>query len=124
MSILFTNVLLADVNKGKRYYMKNFKQKFKLNGLEFVHLHTQQEWEVLFENQAEGFIKEFSKRYPKHEKYLQSEKTKKRLYHVKDFAIMYAKDSGNTPSCGEEDSITQEQNFKLEGSSGEDVFKL
>ena len=73
-----TNVT-ADVNKGKRYYMKNFKQKFKMNGLDFVQLHTQEEWRTLFKDNGSGFIVEFSTKYPKQKKFLNNPKTWKKL---------------------------------------------
>ena len=95
-----SSVLMADVKKGQKYYLKSFKSKFKMNGTKFASLHTQDEWAELFENRAEGFIKEFSKNYPKSQKLLAKPNTWKKLQHVKDFAIEYANDSGNVPSCG------------------------
>jgi len=91
--------LMADANKGKRYYMKTFKQKFKMNGLDFVQLHTQAEWKVLFDHQGRGFIIAFSQKFPKQKKFLEDPKLWKKLEHVRDFAIKYAKDSGLTPTC-------------------------
>ena len=95
-----SSVLVADIKKGQKYYLKTFKSKFKMNGVKFATLHTQEEWRALFENQGEGFIKEFSERYPKSQKLLNNPKTWKKLQHVRDFAIEYANDSGNVPSCG------------------------
>lgn len=102
MTLLLAATVTADVNKGKRYYMKNFKQKFKLSGLEFVQLHTQAEWEALFADNARGFIAEFSAKYPKHAKYLSDPKTGDKLQHLGDFAAAYASDTGRIPSCGDE----------------------
>ncbi len=101
MLILVTTVM-ADASKGKRYYMKNLKQKFKMSGLEFVQLHTQAEWEALFADDAHGFITEFSQKYPKQEKYLSNPKLSEKLQDLGDFAITYASDSGKIPSCGDE----------------------
>lgn len=95
-----SGVLMADVKKGQRHYLKSFKSKFKINGTKFAYLHTQDEWEVLFENEGEGFKKEFSVRYPKSRKTLANPKIWSKLQHVRDFAIEYANDSGNVPSCG------------------------
>ena len=67
---VLSSVAIADANKGKKYYMKSFKQKFKMDGLEFVQLHTQAEWRALFSNEGRGFIEEFSKKYPKQAKFL------------------------------------------------------
>ena len=97
---LGSSVLMADVKKGQKYYLKTFKSKFKMNGVKFATLHTQEEWIVLFENEGEGFKKEFSQAYPKSQKLLSNPKVWKKLQHVKDFAIKYASDSGNMPSCG------------------------
>jgi len=95
-----SSVLMADIKKGQKYYLKTFKSKFKMNGVKFATLHTQDEWRELFENEGEGFKKEFSKNYPKSQKLLSKPNVWKKLQHVKDFAIEYANDSGNVPSCG------------------------
>ena len=113
---------VADINKGKRYYMKNFKQKFKMNGLDFVQLHTQAEWRALFKDEGRGFIIEFSKKYPKREKYLNDPKTWKKLQHVGDFAIEYASDSGNTPSCGDAEAVEKPIDLKAKDSSSAVFF--
>lgn len=92
--------LMADIKKGQKFYLKTFKSKFNINGVKFATLHTQDEWRALFENEGEGFKKEFSERYPKSAKTLANPKVWKKLQHIKDFAIEYANDSGNVPSCG------------------------
>jgi hypothetical protein len=63
-------------------------------------MHSQDEWEELFEDKGELFILKYSKTYPKAEKFLQNPKSWKKLQHIRDFAIEYANDSGNVPSCG------------------------
>lgn len=90
----------ADVQKGQKIYLKTYKGKFGLNGVQFASLHTVQEWKELFENQGEGFIEAFSQTYPKAAKMLQAPNAWKKLQHIKDFAMEYANDSGNVPSCG------------------------
>ncbi len=95
-----SGVLMADVKKGQKHYLKSFKSKFNINGTKFASLHTQDEWETLFMNEGEGFKKEFSVRYPRSEKLLANPKIWNKLQHVRDFAIEYANDSGNVPSCG------------------------
>lgn len=97
---LSSSVLMADVKKGQKYYLKTFKSKFKLNGTKFAALHTQGEWTELFENEGEGFKKEFTQAYPRSKKTLEKSNVWKKLQHVKDFAIEFANDSGNVPSCG------------------------
>lgn len=97
---LGSSVLMADVKKGQKHYLKTFKSKFKMNGTKFAALHTQDEWKVLFTNEGEGFKQEFTKNYPKSEKTLSKKNIWKKLQHVKDFVVEYANDSGNVPSCG------------------------
>ena len=97
---LSSSVLMADVKKGQKHYLKTFKSKFKLNGTKFAALHTQDEWTELFKNEGEGFKKEFIQAYPKSKKTLERANIWKKLQHVKDFAIEFANDSGNVPSCG------------------------
>ncbi len=122
ISLLFASAVTADVNKGKRYYMKDFKQKFKMNGLEFTQLHTAQEWSVLFEEEGKGFISEFSEKYPKQKAFLNDPKLWKKLQHVRDFAIEYAKDSGNIPSCGEDEPTKRPIDLEPKESSSETLF--
>ena len=50
-----SGVLMADVKKGQKHYLKSFKSKFHINGTKFAALHTQDEWEALFMNEGEGF---------------------------------------------------------------------
>jgi hypothetical protein len=90
----------ADASKGQKYYLKFFKKKTGLNGAKFAIQHTQEEWKVLFANNAEKFITEYSKIYPKMEKFFTSDKFKSKYSkHIADFVIEYANDSGNVPSC-------------------------
>ena len=95
-----TSTLMADVKKGQKLYLKTLKSKLNINGTKFASLHTQDEWTALFENNGEGFIKEFSERYPKSQKTLAKPNVWKKLEHIRDFAIKFANDSGNVPSCG------------------------
>ena len=122
IALLFASAATADVNKGKRYYMKDFKQKFKMNGLAFAQLHTAQEWSVLFEEEGKGFIAEFSQRYPKQKAFLNDPKLWKKLQHVRDFAIEYASDSGNIPSCGEDEPTKRPIDLEPIESSSETLF--
>jgi len=100
LSTGFGSVLHADAVKGQKYYLKSLKSKFGMNGTKFAGQHTQDEWEELFEEKGEGFIKEYSIKYPKAEKFLQNPKSWKKLQHIRDFAVKYGSDSGNVPSCG------------------------
>ena len=120
--LLIASTAVADINKGERYYMKNFKQKFNMSGLDFVQLHTQAEWRRLFENQGRGFIVEFSEKYPKQKRYLNNPKTWQKLQHVGDFAIEYSNDSGKTPTCGEANPETVPLDLKAKDSSSANFF--
>ncbi len=91
--------LYADAAKGQKVYLKTFKSQFNMNGAKFAVLHSQDEWEELFEDDAEGFIQEFSERFPKAAPYLSNPKTLKKIMLIQDFVIEYANDSGNVPSC-------------------------
>ena len=109
LSILLATFLLvgvvsssafADAAKGQKYYLKFFKKKTGLNGAKFATKHSQDEWRAYFANDAEKFIAEFSKTYPKMEKFLLGGKFKSKYSkHIADFCIEYANDSGNVPSC-------------------------
>ena len=123
MIILLGSTAMADASKGKRYYMKSFKQKFKMSGLDFVQLHTQAEWERLFEERGKGFIEEFSKKYPRSKNYLHKPKTWDKLQHLRDFAIMYASDSGKVPTCGGDDAVNElPLNLEVQDSSPAGFF--
>jgi hypothetical protein len=97
---MMSSSALADAAKGQKYYLKFFKKKTGLNGAKFATVHSQDEWKTYFANDAEKFIAEYSKTYPKMEKFLTGSKFKSKYSkHIKDFCIEYANDSGNVPSC-------------------------
>ena len=96
-----TSYAMADVKKGQKYYLKIFKKKLGMNGTKFAALHTVDEWNELFANGGEKFIKDFSESTPKLKKFLNGKKFKsKYMEHIQDFAKEYANDTGNVPSCG------------------------
>ena len=100
LSAAADSALNADVKTGQKYYLKTLKSKLEMNGTQFAAQHTQDEWKELFENRGEGFIREYSHKYPDTEMFLQNPKSWKKLQHIRDFAIEYGSDSGNVPSCG------------------------
>lgn len=122
MVLFLISSAMADAEKGKRYYMKNFKQKFKMNGLDFVQLHTQAEWKLLFDDEGKAFIIEFSKKYPKYATYLNDPRTWQKLQHVRDFAIEYASDSGNVPTCGDSKAVERPIDLEIKESSNANYF--
>lgn len=96
---VLTSTAYADPATGQKYYLKFFKPKTGYNGTKFAAMHTQAEWKALFENDAAGFKKEFGEKHPELKEFLESETFKKIMNDIRDFAIEYAKDSGNVPSC-------------------------
>jgi len=89
----------ADAAKGQKVYLKTMKSKFHMNGAKFAAIHSQDEWDELYEDNATGFINEFSEKFPSAAPYLSNPKTLKKIMLIKDFVIEYANDSGNVPSC-------------------------
>ena len=90
----------ADAKTGQKVYLKTLKAKFGMNGTKFAAEHTVAEWEDLFADDAKGFIKEYSERFPAAAPILENPAMKDKLKDVGDFAIEYGSDSGNVPSCG------------------------
>ena len=88
---LVSTVASADAAKGQKIYSKKLKKACGFNGAEFAKKHTQDEWKSIGEN---GLADEIKKLCP-NAKPLK----KKYLKDVLDFAIQYASDSGNVPSC-------------------------
>ncbi len=87
----------AEVKKGGKAYLKQCK-KCHGNGAKGAAMHTQDEWEELFEDNGEALIK--AHEGDKSEKYFKGKKFKKYGPHIKDFLFEYGSDSGNVPSCG------------------------
>lgn len=90
----------ADAKAGQKVYLKTFKAKFGMNGTKFAAEHTVAEWEELFANDGNGFIKEYGARFPAAVPMLTNPAMKEKLQDIGDFAKEYGSDSGNVPSCG------------------------
>jgi len=91
----------ADTSKGQRYFQKKFKNSIfdGKTGANIAALHSEFEWEELFENNAAGFIKEFgtdAKKKAILEKMFEKEAV---VNYMRSFLKCYANDSGNVPSC-------------------------
>lgn len=101
--IVLSSWLFADnrdmIYDGQKTYLIKLKGKFGLHANKFVVLYTREEWTELFSNNADGFIKEFSQRYPRAKNYLESVHFQKHAEALSMFAIRYAKDSTKTPLC-------------------------
>jgi hypothetical protein len=88
--MLLLAVASADINRGKKIYIKKLKTSCGISGVKFARMHTQDEWEVLkeagkFDDEVK-MICPGSRLDPRYEN---------DLY---DFSYAYAKDSGNVPS--------------------------
>jgi len=101
--IILSSGLYADNNamiyEGQKTYLIKLKGKFGLHANKFVLLHTIEEWRDLFSNNADGFIKQFSQRYPHSKRYLESIGFQEHAEALGMFAIRYAKDSTGKPLC-------------------------
>jgi hypothetical protein len=91
--------VFADAAKGQKYYLKYLRPHFDYNGEVFAQQHLKIEWNRYFKNDAEKFIKKYSKKHPEAAEFLASDNFQKIAPHVKDFATKYAADSGELPSC-------------------------
>jgi len=89
--MIFSTSSSANVKKGQKIYLKKLKAPCGMNGAEFAHKHTQDQWEQLQE--AGKFRAEVKKFCPK------SKLKAKYAPHVYDFVYEYASDSGIVPSC-------------------------
>ena len=88
---VFSVTASADVNKGKKIYMKKLKTPCGFTGAKFARIHTQDEWEAIKEAGKMG--EEIKRICPK------SQLKPKYENDIYDFSYEYAKDSGNIPSC-------------------------
>lgn len=91
--------VFADAAKGQQYYLKYLRPHFGYNGQDFAAQHLKVEWKRYFKKDAKKFIKTYSKKHPEAAEFLASEDFQKIAPHVADFAIKYAADSGELPSC-------------------------
>lgn len=91
---LITTSLYADIDQGKKIYMKKLKSPCGIKGTDFTGKHTQDEWENIYESGK--YKNEVLKLCPKLKEEKLKDKWIKDLYH---FSWEYASDSGNVPSC-------------------------
>ena len=102
LALMFTLVSFgasADAAKGQQYYLKYLRPHFGYNGQEFAAQHLKVEWKRYFKKDAAKFIKKYSKKHPEAAEFLASDKFQKIAPHIEDFAVKYAADSGELPSC-------------------------
>ncbi|PWI34080.1 hypothetical protein DI392_07755 [Vibrio albus] len=98
VAMLSFNVF-ADAAKGQQYYLKYLRPLFGYNGQEFATQHLKIEWKRYFKKDAKKFIQKYSKKHPEAAEFLASDTFQKIAPHVEDFAVKYAADSGELPSC-------------------------
>jgi len=96
MSLMSVNAF-ASPDKGQKIYQKKVKNLCGFNGSKFAAKHSQDEWEELKDDGK--FAEEMGKLCPRGKKIFTSDKFKKYLDDLYDFAYEYANDSGNVPSC-------------------------
>lgn len=89
-----TSSLSADAVKGQKLYSKLLKDPCGMTGAKFAAKHSQEEWKAL---KASGkFEEEVIKICPN----VKAGDVKDSVQeHIIDFAVEFASDSGNVPSC-------------------------
>jgi len=90
-------VIISDnIMRGRTIFMKKIKSSCGMNGVEFATKHTQDEWEMI--RNLGAFKLEAQKICPSIR-----ELNARLIADLYEFIFEYAKDSGNVPSCAEED---------------------
>ena len=91
---LTSTALFADSVKGQKLYSKLLKDPCGMTGAKFAAKHSQEEWKAL---KASGkFEEEVIKICPN----VKAGDIKDSVQeHIIDFAVEFASDSGNVPSC-------------------------
>ena len=89
-----TSSLSADAVKGQKLYSKLLKDPCGMTGAKFAAKHSQEEWKALKESGK--FEEEVIKICPN----VKAGDIKDSVQeHIIDFAVEFASDSGNVPSC-------------------------
>jgi len=87
-------VASADVNKGQKIFKKKLRKYCGFSGVRFARNHTQDEWEVIYDN--DEFQAETKKICPK----LPLNKIKKSWWsHLYDFTYEYGEGGSHVPHC-------------------------
>ena len=89
-----TSSLSADAVKGQKLYSKLLKDPCGMTGAKFAAKHSQEEWKAL--KASAKFEEEVIKICPN----VKAGDIKDSVQeHIIDFAVEFASDSGNVPSC-------------------------
>lgn len=94
--LLSSSQLMASPEKGKKFYIKKCKKCHGTGG-KGASMQTMDEWEELFNEDAEELIEKHESTGAK--KFFNSKKFKKFAPSLRDFLHYYGSDSGNVPSC-------------------------
>ncbi len=102
--LLFATLFLsfdaqAAAYKGQRVFSKHCA---KCHGKqEFIESKTRKQWKRLMRKKGEKLIEIHlkSKKAKKSWRYFKSGKFKRKVRHLRDFLVEYAKDSGKVPAC-------------------------
>ena len=99
--LLLSVDVLAASYKGQRVYAKRCVACHGRQ--EFIGSKTKQEWKAILGDNGTKLAKLHleSKKAKKSWKYFKGARYKKKLKHLKDFLVYYAKDSGRVPACSE-----------------------
>lgn len=102
LSILILSFSSADaaIYKGQREFVKKCVGCHD-SGQTFVASHKMRYWKKLMRRQGMELAKIHleSRKAKKSWKYFKSHKFKRKVRHLKQFFVEYAKDSGNVPAC-------------------------
>ncbi len=102
LSLLCVPAMEAAVYKGQKTYVKKCR-KCHGGGQKVAASKRMREWKKLLNRKNKGSelanIHLENPKAKKSHKYFNSKKYRKRVRHLKDFMVEYAKDSGNVPAC-------------------------
>ncbi|MEA3229243.1 MAG: cytochrome C [Campylobacterota bacterium] len=100
MTVLTLAISEAAVYKGQRTFKKECVACHS-NGQTFVVKYDTEYWENLMKNEGQSLREIHLKSQDAQDSkdYFNSKKYDRKVKHLKDFLIEYAKDSGNVPAC-------------------------
>lgn len=93
---IMSTAVSADIKKGQKAYLKTCKSCHGV-GTKGAAMHTQVEWDDLFENGGAKIIKKHAN--TKAKPFFTGEGFKEHSKNLHDFLFNYGSDSGNVPSC-------------------------
>jgi hypothetical protein len=93
IGVVTLTVASADANKGQKLYAKKLKSSCEITGADFAKKHTVDGWSAIGKA---GMVAEIKKICPNAK---ESALKDKYMQHYLDFAVQFASDSGNVPSC-------------------------